>query len=237
MHRRGLFKSLLGCLLIPTGVKAEVPTRHLLLQQSPLAGFHYYDAMRVWPALAVATAVSRIILFLNKGARRQWREFLSCIKRGYPMADFVHSEQMRVLLVNCSERRPWIDGLAGGLRRTGRSNARRSPDLPRALGPSTLRLCSRHGGAAVPRRITLDIDPKLGASLRHLPGAQIGQSIGPAVIAVLDSRPPQPAPRNLPSKNDECPRTKHAFLHKPCCRDCANSHRGEEPLCFNVFTS
>jgi len=83
MHRRGFFKSLLGCLLIPTGVKAEVPTRHLLLQQSPLAGFHYYDAVRVWAALAVGDPLALKREPQNRGDARAVAVYWRGHKLGY----------------------------------------------------------------------------------------------------------------------------------------------------------
>lgn len=57
MLRRTLFKSLLGAAALVPGLsvaaKVAARPRSLLIQESPLAGFQYYQGQRVWPRLTV----------------------------------------------------------------------------------------------------------------------------------------------------------------------------------------
>ena len=85
----------------------------------------------------------------------------------------------------------------------------------------------------MPRRIALDLDAKLWVSFRHVPDPQTREWIGRSSVAACQSRPPQPAPHD-PSYKNVWRRAGHVVLCKPCCRLCAISHSGEEPLCFNV---
>ena len=58
MIRRSFLSTLLGAALAPIAAKAKTQPYTLLLQESPLAGFQYYEAYRIWPALAVGDALS-----------------------------------------------------------------------------------------------------------------------------------------------------------------------------------